>query len=264
MSVDGPPPPTHPATTLAWCTLAPPALAALLRLGHSLLPRLSTSRPEAAVALLLCLGSCALVAWNLAWVLIASLAAARLVPRRVRHLLAIAVHTAGTPRARRMLWHAGAVAGLGAGLLSACSEAPAAAPPGDDLSWGAVPAVVATAAPSSPSTVPLPGPTSSPVTTAPAAPTAQAPHTPGDADADASTVPDTQGSRAVEATTPTHTVAVGDTLWGIAAGLLGPGADDAQTTRTWQRIHEHNRDVIGEDPDLILPGSVLSLDGILP
>ena len=263
MSADGPPSPTHPATTLAWCVLAPPALAALLGLGHSLLPRLSTSRPEAAVALLLCLGSCALVAWNLAWVLIASLATARLVPRHVRHLLTIAVHTAGTPRARRMLWHAGAVAGLGVGLLSACSEAPGAAPPGDDLSWGAVP-VVATAAPSSSSTAPLPGPTSSPVPTAPAAPTAQAPHTPRDDGADASAAPETQGSRAGEAATLTHTVVVGDTLWDIAAGLLGPGADDAQTTRIWQRIHEHNRDVIGEDPDLIIPGSVLSLEGILP
>lgn len=62
----------------------------------------------------------------------------------------------------------------------------------------------------------------------------------------------------------THTVEAGDTLWGIASELLGPGADDAQITATWHLIHEQNRTLIGEDPDLIRPGWVLSLDGVTP
>ncbi|MFW5474626.1 LysM peptidoglycan-binding domain-containing protein [Knoellia sp. CPCC 206450] len=49
----------------------------------------------------------------------------------------------------------------------------------------------------------------------------------------------------------------GDTLWSIAAAHLGPDADDAEVARAWPRWFEANRDVIGHDPDLLLPGQVL-------
>lgn len=55
-----------------------------------------------------------------------------------------------------------------------------------------------------------------------------------------------------------HVVMRGDTLWAIAQQHLPPDADAetvAQTCRAW---HDHNRDVIGPDPDLILPGQVLT------
>jgi len=49
----------------------------------------------------------------------------------------------------------------------------------------------------------------------------------------------------------------GDTLWSIAARHLGPGATAAEITAEWHRWLSTNRDVIGADPDLILPGQEL-------
>jgi hypothetical protein len=48
----------------------------------------------------------------------------------------------------------------------------------------------------------------------------------------------------------------GDSLWTIAADLLGPGADDAEVTAAWHRLHAANRSRVG-DPDLIRPGQRL-------
>lgn len=58
---------------------------------------------------------------------------------------------------------------------------------------------------------------------------------------------------------PTRAVRVrpGDTLWGIAATSLEPDADDADVAAAVRRWHEANRDVIGDDPDLLLPGQRL-------
>ncbi len=49
----------------------------------------------------------------------------------------------------------------------------------------------------------------------------------------------------------------GDSLWSIAARHLGPGASDAEIARAWPAWFAENRDVVGDDPDLILPGQVL-------
>ncbi|MEK8228095.1 LysM domain-containing protein [Oerskovia sp. M15] len=49
----------------------------------------------------------------------------------------------------------------------------------------------------------------------------------------------------------------GDSLWSIAARSLGPGASDAQIVAELQRWFVTNQGVIGEDPDLIVPGLVL-------
>jgi nucleoid-associated protein YgaU len=52
----------------------------------------------------------------------------------------------------------------------------------------------------------------------------------------------------------------GDTLWDLAASQLserGPAPSDGDILREMTRWHETNRDVIGDDPDLILPGQVL-------
>ncbi|PIE26119.1 MAG: hypothetical protein CSA58_11235 [Micrococcales bacterium] len=56
-------------------------------------------------------------------------------------------------------------------------------------------------------------------------------------------------------------VVSGDTLWDIAAQTLPKNASDAQITEQWHRWYEANRDVIGSDPDLILPGQVLHPPG---
>ncbi len=50
----------------------------------------------------------------------------------------------------------------------------------------------------------------------------------------------------------------GDSLWSIAADVLGT-ADPARIARYWPRIHRANRQVIGANPNLIFPGQILEL-----
>lgn len=49
----------------------------------------------------------------------------------------------------------------------------------------------------------------------------------------------------------------GDTLWGLVARHLGDRATDQDVAEEWPRWYAANRDVIGADPDLILPGQQL-------
>jgi hypothetical protein len=53
-----------------------------------------------------------------------------------------------------------------------------------------------------------------------------------------------------------HRVRPGESLWSIASALL-PEADAGQVDRTWRGIYRANRVVIGDDPDLLLPGTIL-------
>jgi nucleoid-associated protein YgaU len=58
---------------------------------------------------------------------------------------------------------------------------------------------------------------------------------------------------------PPATVLVrpGDSLWSIAADRLPGSAGDAAVTRAWHRLHRANLARIGDDPDLIHPGTRL-------
>jgi nucleoid-associated protein YgaU len=59
-------------------------------------------------------------------------------------------------------------------------------------------------------------------------------------------------------------VVAGDTLWGIARNILeqaGPPPAGADITSAWKMIYATNTDVVGPDPDLILPGQVLMIPG---
>ena len=53
----------------------------------------------------------------------------------------------------------------------------------------------------------------------------------------------------------------GDTLWSIAARHLGPDPSDAEIAQAWPAWHDANREVVGSDPDLLLPGQVLRSPG---
>jgi nucleoid-associated protein YgaU len=61
-----------------------------------------------------------------------------------------------------------------------------------------------------------------------------------------------------ESVADTYVVRPGDSLWRIARRHLeaevGTSPSSADVNRFWRRIYDHNRDVIGADPDLILPG----------
>ncbi|MFE4542161.1 LysM peptidoglycan-binding domain-containing protein [Arthrobacter sp. NPDC056727] len=50
----------------------------------------------------------------------------------------------------------------------------------------------------------------------------------------------------------------GESLWTIAARELGPGASDVEIAARWPLWYQANRDVIGEDPNALLPGQLLS------
>jgi hypothetical protein len=56
-----------------------------------------------------------------------------------------------------------------------------------------------------------------------------------------------------------HRVVRGESLWRIAAERLGPDASDAQIAAAWPTIYAANRDTIGDDPGLILPGQLLAI-----
>ena len=60
-----------------------------------------------------------------------------------------------------------------------------------------------------------------------------------------------------EPTTVEVVVRRGDSLWAIVARHLGPQAGDAEVAETWPAWFAANRHVIGDDPDLLLPGQVL-------
>ncbi len=68
-----------------------------------------------------------------------------------------------------------------------------------------------------------------------------------------------------ESAQPSVVVAPGDTLWAIAERSLpdSPGAldhlDELDIERRWRAIYRANREVIGTDPDLIVPGQRLDL-----
>lgn len=58
----------------------------------------------------------------------------------------------------------------------------------------------------------------------------------------------------------THRVRPGESLWSIAEGLL-PGAGVNQLNAAWRRIYAANRLTVGQDPDLLMPGTTLRLPG---
>lgn len=52
-------------------------------------------------------------------------------------------------------------------------------------------------------------------------------------------------------------VSRGDSLWSIAARQLGPMASDVDIALHWPKWYAANRDVIGDDPGLLVPGQIL-------
>jgi len=61
-----------------------------------------------------------------------------------------------------------------------------------------------------------------------------------------------------------YTVVAGDTLWGIARHLLdqrGMQPTGAEIATAWKTIYAASTDVVGADPNLILPGQVLTIPG---
>jgi len=100
------------------------------------------------------------------------------------------------------------------------------------------------APPSAPSQTPTPTPAPTP-TSAPAPAPAPVAHDPV--------------ARPTRTPAPDRQVVVlrGDSLWSIAAAHLPSDATSADVAAAWPRWYEANRDVVGDDPDVLLPGQVL-------
>jgi hypothetical protein len=52
-------------------------------------------------------------------------------------------------------------------------------------------------------------------------------------------------------------VLAGDSLWDIVADQLGPDASDVDIALEWPRWYEANKTLIGQNPDVLLPGQIL-------
>ena len=207
---------------LAALAVAAPSPAGALRL---------LGQPSAADPFAPVVAAVALVAWALAgWLLVAAVvtAAGRLPGAAGSAARAIAAHIA--PRAVRRVLETAlgltvAAGSLGAAPASAADARPhlvrPAAAPALDWPTPAAPALD------------WPAPSS-----APHAPTAPP------------TTPPTAAPAAV-------VVRPGDTLWAIAAEHLGPAAPPVAVARSWPRWWSANRAAIGDDPDLIRPGTRL-------
>ncbi|WP_159797633.1 LysM peptidoglycan-binding domain-containing protein [Puerhibacterium puerhi] len=161
----------------------------------------------------------------------------------------------------RRLVRVGVGVGVGAGLVVAPTTATAAethpgpgapAPATVDLGWQPT----APDGPADPDAPVRAAPTDveDPAAAAPAEEPA-APSEPADVDVAAEVRRDT----AHPGPAPDGSVVVhrGDTLWDIAARWLGGSPSDGEILAATVRWHEANRDVVGDDPDLVLPGQVL-------
>ena len=71
-----------------------------------------------------------------------------------------------------------------------------------------------------------------------------------------------KGAPAQAKTLSGYVVKPGDSLWAIACRFLSSGGaepSEAEIERMWRAIYATNRDVIGPNPDLIYPGTTLTI-----
>jgi len=167
-------------------------------------------------------------------------------------LAARVLATWGAPAVRRITASA---------LLVSLSSAPALATQetggGDDLGWR--PTSSAPSSPSSQSSTP------SPPEQSPSSASTGSSDSEGASQSADSTPPGSQaaqpptGPDAPPSSSPTHTVAPGESLWSITAHLLPTGSAPAQIAQDWPALYRANTEAIGADPSLIRPGTVLSV-----
>ena len=182
----------------------------------------------------------------------------------IRRAALRALHRWGAPIMRRTT--AGAlVAAVAAGAPAMAAQAPGAS---DDLGWAPTASASAPAEPA-----PAPGPDASPgaePAAPPPDPAAGAPS--GETSAAEAPAGDPPAAEAPSAPATTHRVSAGESLWSITQELLDAGAAGAPTdpssggpsaqarvARAWPILYAANAESIGADPDLILPGTVLSV-----
>ena len=236
------------ATGLLTAALGAVALTALLAVRTAALLR-PLPDPDAisvdrAVELVVVPLGLLVAAWLAGWLVLAVLcvAAAGAGARRRGLERVVARHAPNV--VRRLLASA-----VGVGLGLGATAAVATTPPGtDDVGW------TVTATIDEPT---APAPTATGAQTAPPPATPQAPPPPPAHVASVRTAAPPATPAPAPAPPPTVVVAPGDSLWRIAARHLPAAATDADVAAAWPRWYASNADVVGPDPDLILPGQVL-------
>ena len=172
-------------------------------------------------------------------------------------LAARVLATWGAPAVRRITASA---------LLVSLSSAPALAAQetggGDDLGWR--PTSSAPSSPSSQSSTPSP-PEQSPSSASTGSGDSEDASQSADSTPPGSQTPQPPtGPDAPPSSSPTHTVTPGESLWSITAHLLPAGSSPARIAQAWPALYRANSGVIGADPSLIRPGTVLSIPDSLP
>jgi nucleoid-associated protein YgaU len=208
-----------------------------------------------------------LAAWWVALGAAAGLAVVVAARRGVRWRAGEAAVRRAAPDLVRRLARVGVGAGVGAGLVLAPTAAAAETAPDDpapaaptavavDLGWRPTAAGVGAEDP----TAAVPGPTAAPRTTGASDGTeATRSEATGSEPTGTATASEVRRESARPGPAPDGSVVVhrGDTLWGIAARWLGGTPTDAEILAATVRWHDTNRAVVGDDPDLVLPGQVL-------
>lgn len=191
------------------------------------------------------LGAWALVLWLGLTVLLTLTARAPGAGGRLAAVLAGRIAPAAVRRAVDAALGLGLAAGaLGAAPAAAATTAPVAAP-----------AVVASAR------IPSPVPSTAQLDLDWGGGTGSAASSPSTSAASSPSTPPARAPVAEGRGTAVVVVQPGDTLWGLAEQGLRrtgvPAPTDAQVAQAWPSWWSANRDVIGDDPDLILPGTSL-------
>ena len=124
----------------------------------------------------------------------------------------------------------------------------------------AAPASPVPSSPGAPSSVPStsasssPPPSAEPTPERATRPASPAPATPRDPTVAPPVAPEVEAQ-----TSDRYVVVAGDSLWEIAAGLVGPDGSNAEIAAVVADLYTANQHVVGADPDLILPGQQLLL-----
>lgn len=175
---------------------------------------------------------------------------------RASRVCAMVISRWGAPAVRRL-----AAGALVVGLTGAPALAQTTAPP-EDLGWGPTS--------SSPSDTGGRGPEPAPPPERDGQQDAAGPEELGPDPAGTDDAPDTTEDPPVSASGHSVVIHPGDCLWSVTSEALSRGRSApapppaSEVAAAWPAVYEANREVIGADPDLLLPGTTLTLPDELP
>lgn len=222
---------------------------------------------EALSLAVICTFAAVLVAWNVLCIVCAYVATLSVLPRRVQNALVRGVQRWGTPHARgilrqRLVRSAVSVSLISGAFIPSAVAAHLPSPIHPDLEVS----TSSTATQQDPALSVLSSSPSEPTPPTPLSPSSSSPTTPSSVP-----LPRPQITREhipslrlpsplldTSSLTTRYVVRPGDCLWTIAESFH-PEADDATISRLTNELYAANASVIGDNPDLIFPGTTLTV-----